>query len=116
MGDRYDRNFRHRRFGLSLPPEPLLNWGIGHNGGPALDEEPGYLWRRHCWQKAHREVWKNPGMSIMKFRVARAEAAGVTYREYMLELLNKGRHLQKEDVDNRQITAAAKSKESDDAG
>ena len=116
MGDRYDRNLRHRRFGLKLPPEPLLTWGLepapaGHNGGPALDprseeEQPGYLWRRHCWTKAHREVWKNPGMSIMKFRVARAEAAGVTYREYMLELLDTGRHLQKQDVEARKHDAA----------
>ena len=107
MGDRYDRNLRrHRRFGLALPPEPLLGWGLGHNGGPALeDKEPGYLWRRHCWTKAHREVWKNPGMSVLKFRVARAEAAGVSYHEYMLELLDTGRHLQKEDVEARRRQA-----------
>jgi hypothetical protein len=30
--------------------------------------------------------------------VARAEAAGVTYREYMLELLDSGRHLQAGDA------------------
>ena len=111
MGDRYDRRLRHRRFGLSLPPEPILTWGIGsigHNGGPPLtEEEPGYLWRRHCWTKAHREVWKNPSMGILKFRVARAEAAGVTYREYMLELLDTGRHLQKADVEARKAAADA---------
>jgi len=104
MGDRYDRTQRHRRFGLKLPPAPLLTWGleppaIGHNGGPTIEEEPGYLWRRHCWTKAHREVWKNPGLSIMKFRVARAEAAGVSYRDYMLHLLDTGRHLQRQDVE-----------------
>ena len=33
-------------------------------------------------------------MSILKLRMARAEAAGVSYREYMLELLDTGRHLQ----------------------
>ena len=108
MGDRYDRNLKLRRFGLKLPPEPLLTWGlekrapaaIGHNGGPPIeDEAPGYLWRRHCWTKAHKEVWKNPGMSVLKFRVARAEAAGVSYREYMLALLDTGRYLQREDVE-----------------
>ena len=106
MGDRHEQKRLHRRFGLTLPPEPSLNWGLGHNGGPELeDEPPGYLWRRHCWTKAHREVWKNPGMSVMKFRVARAEAAGVSYREYMLHLLDTGRHLQKEDVEARRKAA-----------
>jgi hypothetical protein len=37
--------------------------------------------------------------------VARAEAAGVTYREYMLELLDSGRHLQAEDVAKRRAAA-----------
>jgi hypothetical protein len=100
MGDRFEPKRHYRRYGLTKLPEPLATWGIGHNGGPELeDEPPGYLWRRHCWNKAHREVWKNPGMSLMKFRVARAEAAGVSYREYMLHLLDTGRYLQKEDVD-----------------
>lgn len=100
MGDRSEQKRIHHRHGLTMPPDPILNWGLGHNGGPELDEEPpGYLWRRHCWTKAHREVWKNPGMGVMKFRVARAEAAGVGYREYMLHLLDTGRYLQKEDVE-----------------
>jgi hypothetical protein len=105
MGDRYDRTLRHRRFGLKVPPDTILRWGleptrgIGDNGGPPLEEEQGYLWRRHCWAKAHREVWKNPPMSILRFRVARAEAAGVSYRDYMLHLLDTGRHLQKADVE-----------------
>ena len=37
-------------------------------------------------------------MSILKFRVARAEAAGVSYHAYMLELLDTGRHLQATDT------------------
>ena len=55
-------------------------------------------WR---WRKAHKEAWKNPPLSILKLRVARAEAAGVSYREYMLELLDTGRHLQAADVAKR---------------
>jgi hypothetical protein len=42
-------------------------------------------WR---WRRAHKEAWKKPPLSILKLRVARAEAAGVTYRDYMLELLD----------------------------
>ena len=40
-------------------------------------------------------------MDILRFRLARAEAAGVTYEQYMLTLLDTGRHLQKEDVEGR---------------
>ena len=55
-------------------------------------------WR---WRKAHKKAWKNPPLSILKLRVAHAEAAGVTYRDYMLELLDTGRHLQPGDVAKR---------------
>lgn len=114
MGDRYDRDQRdrRRRFGRVMPPEPILTWGIGdvakvgHNGGPPLDEEPGYLWRKYRWTKAYNEAWKTPSMAVLKFRMARAEAAGLTYHEYMLELLDTGRHLQKEDVEKRQRAVA----------
>jgi hypothetical protein len=33
-------------------------------------------------------------MSILRFRVARAEAAGVSYEEYVSTLLDTGRHMQ----------------------
>ena len=79
----------------------MLTWGlpapIGHNNGPPLDGQSNDAFIAWRWRKAHREVWKNPSLSILKFRVARAEAAGVTYREYMLELLDTGRHLQAAD-------------------
>jgi hypothetical protein len=119
MGDRYDRDraARLKRHGGVLPPEPILTWGIGdvatgshntggHNGGPPLDEEPGYLWRKYRWTKAFKEAWKTPSMAVLKFRVARAEAAGLTYEQYMLELLDTGRHLQKADVDKRKRATA----------
>lgn len=110
MGDRFDRDLaRQRRLqGGMKPPELILNWGltpdqtappsIGHNGGPPI-VEPADLYVRHLWTAAHREVWKNPPMDILRFRLARAEAAGVTYEQYMLTLLDTGRHLQKEDVE-----------------
>lgn len=107
MGDRFDRRNRapwavHMR---GKPPPRILAWGLGepaglgHNNGPPIeDEQPGYRWRRYRWTKAHAEAWKTPSMSILKFRVARAEAAGVSYHDYMLELLDTGRHLQAKDV------------------
>jgi hypothetical protein len=41
---------------------------------------------------------KNSPLDILRFRVARAEAAGVSYETYMLTLLDTGRHLQKGDL------------------
>ena len=83
-----------------LPDPPALQGPIGHNGGPPLDEPIGDAFVRYRWRKAHREVWGNPSMSLLRFRVARAEAAGVSYRDYMLELLDTGRHLQAGDKQN----------------
>ena len=101
MGDRVE----HSRFlrgprppRLKLRPPEIRAWGltasIGHNNGPPLEDEPGDAYVRYKWRKAHKEAWKTPSMSVLKFRVARAEAAGVSYRDYMLELLDTGRHLQ----------------------
>jgi hypothetical protein len=109
MGDRYDRNRRkglHPALRHLKPPPEIIGWGltsparIGHNQGPPL-EEPVDAFVRWRWRKAHAEAWKTPPMSILKLRVARAEAAGVSYREYMLELLDTGRHLQAADVAKR---------------
>ena len=107
MGDRVEksrlvRGPRPRWEKLGTPPK-IRNWGltstasIGHNNGPPLADEVNDAFVRYRWKKAHAEAWKNPSLSILKFRVARAEAAGVTYREYMLELLDTGRHPQAAD-------------------
>ena len=86
---------------LRRPPE-IVAWGlpalIGHNNGPPLEDEVNDAFVRFRWRKAHREVWRNPSPSILKFRVARAEAAGVSYHDYMLALLDTGRHLQAGDA------------------
>lgn len=121
MGDRFVR--KGRAFGEGLvafraahlrgkPPPEIISWGlgevakIGHNNGPPLDDDtPGYIWRRHRWTAVHAEVWKTPPLPVLKFRMARAEAAGLTYREYMLTLLDTGRFAQAKDHD-RERTAA----------
>lgn len=112
MGDRYDRDMylRRRRQGGMKPPDLILNWGlspgqtsppsIGHNGGPSI-EEPADLYVRHLWTAAHKAAWKTPSMDIVRFRVARAESAGVTYERYVSELLDTGRHLQKGDAEEQ---------------
>jgi hypothetical protein len=109
MGDRYDRNqrkVRHPALRGLKPPSQILQWGlssparIGHNQGPPL-EETADAFVRWRWRKVHQEAWKNPPLSILKLRIARAEAAGVSYHEYVAELLDTGRHLQASDVAKR---------------
>jgi hypothetical protein len=107
MGDRYDRrmrgSWRHPALRALRPPQEIIGWGLstyarmGHNQGPPLDDVAD-AFVRYRWRKAHREAWKNPSLAIIKLRVARAAAAGVSYRQYMLELLDSGRHLQAADV------------------
>jgi len=79
---------------------------LGHNGGPPLEEErqprtEHELYVTHHWNRAHKAAWKKVPRDIVMFRLARAEAAGVSYREYTLEILERGRYLQKEDVERR---------------
>jgi len=67
--------------------------GIGHNGGPPLEEDPSASWRLFAWRKAHRRAWKTPPREIALRRLARAEELGMTYRAYTLEILERGRYL-----------------------
>jgi hypothetical protein len=82
--------------------KPFAN--LGHNGGPALDDEPPFAWGTapiatyFAWKRAHDEAWKNVSHHTMMRRMKNAEALGLTYREYVLELLYNGRHLQSEDA------------------
>ena len=67
---------------------------IGHNGGPPLEEpDPGASGRLHLWRGAHKKAWKTPPREIALRRLARAEELGMTYREYTLEILERGRYL-----------------------
>jgi hypothetical protein len=75
---------------------------MGHNGGPPL-EEPPFAWGTapvdvyFAWKRAHDEVWKAVPYHTMLRRQRNADALGLTYEEYTLELLFNGKHLQKED-------------------
>ena len=75
---------------------------MGHNGGPALDDLP-FAWGDapidvyFAWKRAHEAVWKEVSYHTLLRRVKAAEALGLTYEEYVLELLFNGHHLQKGD-------------------
>jgi len=66
-------------------------FGIGHNNGPPLDQMPG--WHLVCWRKAHRRAWRNPPKEVIRRRALRAEEAGMTYREYSLVIMDRGKWL-----------------------
>ena len=65
--------------------------GLGHNRGPPLD--PGAGWRAFCWRKAHAQAWKTPPREVALARLGRAQALGMTYRQYTAVLLDRGIHL-----------------------
>jgi hypothetical protein len=77
----------------------------GHNGGPPLDDAHTPEWGNggignyFYWKAAHRAAWHNPSPGILSFRIQKAERLGLTYEEYTLEILERGRHLQIEDVE-----------------
>ncbi len=70
--------------------------GIGHNGGPPLEEriDPAAVsWHGWAWRRAHKRAWKTPPPEIALRRLARAEALGMSYKEYTLEILERGTYL-----------------------
>jgi hypothetical protein len=76
---------RHREKVAMNPPT------IGHNNGPPLDDELKIVtWRHYCWKKAHAKAWKTPPREIALARLARAEALGMSYKEYTALVLDKG--------------------------
>ncbi|WP_426525366.1 hypothetical protein [Bradyrhizobium sp. McL0615] len=86
------------------PVSPASSPTAGHNLGPPLDEHtPEWgnngIGNYFYWKAAHRAAWKNPSPGIVAFRIKKAERLGLTYEEYTLEILERGRHLQVEDVE-----------------
>lgn len=75
-------------------PSQLLA-GLGHNGGPPLEEEhpdSAASWRHFCWKKAHAAAWKTPPREVALRRLARAEELGMSYRDYTLAIM-EGKYL-----------------------
>lgn len=91
-GVRRRSNLLRHRDAVVAAPKPAL---LGHNGGPPLDDDDPAAagWRAHCWQRAHARAWKTPPAEIAARRLARAEALGLSYRTYTLEILERGRYL-----------------------
>ena len=94
--------------GFDIAADPRL----GHNGGPPLDGHvpewgPGPIGTYFDWKRAYRRSRSAP-RSVVMFRLARAERVGLTYEEYLLEILDRGRYLQVEDADRLAEIKAAR--------
>jgi hypothetical protein len=77
----------------------------GHNGGPPLEETThvpewgkGEIGHYFSWKAAHRRAWRSLSPEMMLRRLAKAEDLGLTYEEYSLEIMERGRYLQSEDT------------------
>jgi hypothetical protein len=104
MGDLRINRPRFRRFASQRPPEisPAEIPGIGHNGGPPLDHVPewgtGGIGTYFVWRAKSEEAFKSIPVETAIRRAKKAESLGLTFREYQLEILERGRFLQAEDT------------------
>ena len=73
------------------PPGPQSS-GARPVRGPPLEEDPDAGWRLFCWKRAKKKAWAAPPEIALR-RLARAEELGMRYREYTLEILERGRYL-----------------------
>lgn len=90
--------------------------GIGHNGGPPLKERKrrsatgSTIGRYFDWRFAHRKAWKKPREVALR-REEKAEALGLTYEEYSLEIMERGYFPQPEHVDTIKAKRAQRRKD-----
>lgn len=80
---------------------PLSDW-LGHNNGPDMIESP--LFKKWRWTQAREAAFAPPDAETGARWARKAEELGLTYAEYRLELLERGRHPTDEDA--RRIRAA----------
>ena len=64
----------------------------GHNSGPPLEDE-ATGWRSWVWRRAHKKAWRTPPREVALRRLARADELGMSYKEYTLEILERGKYL-----------------------
>jgi hypothetical protein len=74
--------------------------GMGHNGGPPLDHIPEWgvgIGNYFLWRAASEAAFKKVPVETAIRRATKAQALGLTYREYQLEILERGIYLQATD-------------------
>lgn len=100
-----------------MPSSRARAIGIGHNGGPPLKERKprsetgrGTIGRYFDWRFAHRKAWKKPREIALR-RQENAEALGLTYEEYSLEIMERGYYPQPEHADGIKAKRAQRRKD-----
>mgnify|MGYP006983100118 FL=1 len=84
---------------------PTAPHASNHNNGPPLDDDPTHVppWGRNGigryfeWAAASRRAFEAP-FDIARLRARRAAMIGLTYDEYVLEILERGRYLSAADA------------------
>jgi hypothetical protein len=76
----------------------------GDNNGPPLEDSPrpwgsGPVGNFFEWRAARRAAFREVPVATAIRRARKAEALGLTYDEYTLEILERGRHLQPSDAE-----------------
>ena len=74
---------------------PLSDW-LGHNNGPDILES--LLFKSWRWTRVREEAFAPPNAETGARWARKAEELGLTYVEYRLELLERGRHPTDEDA------------------
>jgi hypothetical protein len=74
---------------------PLSQW-LGHNNGPDILES--LLFKEWRWRRVQEEAFAAPDAETGARWARKAEELGLSYREYRLELLERGRHPTDEDA------------------
>jgi hypothetical protein len=81
-----------RQMGVVIP---LSDW-LGHNNGPPILESTLFLERQ--WRAAQIAAFDPPDAVTGARWAQKAEKLGLSYREYRLEMLERGRHPTDEDA------------------
>jgi len=74
---------------------PLSIW-LGHNNGPDILE--GLRFKEWRWRTLQEAAFAPPDADTGRRWAQKAEALGLSYREYRLELLERGRHPTEEEA------------------
>lgn len=74
---------------------PLSEW-LGHNNGPDILENTTF--RQWCWTRARAAAFAPPDTETGIRWARKAHELGLTYEEYRLELLERGRYPTDEDA------------------
>lgn len=92
---------------------PVAAARLGHNGGPPLEHVPewgaGGIGTYFAW-KAARTASRKVSREEAMLRLRNAERLGLTYAEYTLEILERGRYLHASDAERVEAIKAARAR------